>query len=783
MSGEVMCSGWLRKSPPEKKLRRYAWKKRWFVLRSGRLSGDADVLEYYKSESARKPIRIINLNLCEQVDSGLTFDRKEFEKSYIFDLRTIDRTFYLVADSEHDMNKWVRCICDVCGFNSTDSDDVVKVQHPMAAPSGLGPHGHHLGGPPPPSLLTSQPRLLPQRQGFSSHGPPPSSSSSAFSGSLPPMYAPQPVPVPLAGGARGDRWPTAVPPPPRGCAGSDDDQSDYLCLTEFETAKRSVARANPDGASDSEEEEEEEDDYLLLEDFVTKTPEGQADRACSEQQWKGCSETDCNDNVASHHSAASFSSNGVGPPSRFHTPPPRPPKSTSSSSSSSGYSSDPRGHRVASDGDAFPSVAPALPMGTATQRSHTISVMENMRAHRAGGNRDLLPRDVTTFADPAESKYPADDDSDSEDNYVAMSGSSPTPPRTARDNGVAPSPLLAAPLLDSPHDNYIPMSPGLGEVSASLGAKVPPPVHTGFRSATPSSSSSSSSSSAGSSASLPPGLSSTLPRRVPPPPTALPQRPASTIPNQRTATPPAHVQQQQQSPLGRNSPSLKHHPRGTPTMTPPLQLRPLPSIVPSPQQQRAASSSSPVLSMQRPPVNRELKPDRKVKPPPVDLPDLCMVAPIHSPESKSFSRPDTFRFSSSPRPRPPSTHSTTSSSDSQDSEENYVPMRPNQPSDNMPSAGSKAAVVCAPPTDGIAPCSGMKKVEYLALDLQRSTSPNPPRKQKSTVMVAVVPSESRVDYVEVDQEKTRALQSTRQAWTDVRQSSESETPAKAFSSK
>ncbi|CAM9525453.1 unnamed protein product [Lampetra planeri] len=775
MSGEVMCSGWLRKSPPEKKLRRYAWKKRWFVLRSGRLSGDADVLEYYKSESARKPIRIINLNLCEQVDSGLTFDRKEFEKSYIFDLRTIDRTFYLVADSEHDMNKWVRCICDVCGFNPTDSDDVVKVQHPMAAPSGLGPHGHHLGGPPPPSLLASQPRLLPQRQGFSSHGPPPSSSSSAFSGSLPPMYAPQPVPVALAGGARGDRWPTAVQPPLRGCAGSDDDQSDYLCLTEFETAKRRCGRVH---------------------------------FSCS---WKGCSETDCNDNVASHHSAASFSSNGVGPLSRFHTPPPRPPKSTSSSSSSSGYSSDPRGHRVASDGDAFPSVAPALPMGTATQRSHTISVMENMRAHRAGGNRAIFTSPTPPSPPPSQGKYPADDDSDSEDNYVAMSGSSPTPPRTSRDNGVAPSPLLAAPLLDSPHDNYIPMSPGLGEVSASLGAKVPPPVHTAFRSATPSSSSSSSSSSsAGSSASLPPGLSSTLPRRVPPPPTALPQRPASTIPNQRTATPPAHVQQQQQSPLGRNSPSLKHHPRTTPTMTPPLQLRPLPSIVPSPQQQRAASSSSPVLSMQRPPVNRELKPDRKgdllgrppeyadgsrrlvcstkralrlLKPPPVDLPDLCMVAPIHSPESKSFSRPDTFRFSSSPRPRPPSTHSTTSSSDSQDSEENYVPMRPNQPSDTMPSAGSKAAVVCAPPTDGIAPCSGMKKVEYLALDLQRSTSPNPPRKQKSTVMVAVVPSESRVDYVEVDQEKTRALQSTRQAWTDVRQSSESETPAKAFSSK
>lgn len=44
-----------------------AWKKRWFVLRSGRLTGDPDVLEYYKNDHAKKPIRVIDLNLCEQV--------------------------------------------------------------------------------------------------------------------------------------------------------------------------------------------------------------------------------------------------------------------------------------------------------------------------------------------------------------------------------------------------------------------------------------------------------------------------------------------------------------------------------------------------------------------------------------------------------------------------------------------------------------------------------------------------------------------------------------------
>lgn len=45
--------------------------------------------------------------------------------------------------------------------------------------------------------------------------------------------------------------------------------------------------------------------------------------------------------------------------------------------------------------------------------------------------------------------------------------------------------------------------------------------------------------------------------------------------------------------------------------------------------------------------------------------------------------------------------------------------------------------------------------------------------QPSTSSVA---SDEKVDYVQVDKEKTQALQSTMQEWTDVRQSSE---PAKS----
>lgn len=38
----------------------------------------------------------------------------------MFDLKTEERTWYLVAESEEDMNRWVSSICLLCGFNPTD---------------------------------------------------------------------------------------------------------------------------------------------------------------------------------------------------------------------------------------------------------------------------------------------------------------------------------------------------------------------------------------------------------------------------------------------------------------------------------------------------------------------------------------------------------------------------------------------------------------------------------------------------------------------------------------
>ncbi|XP_078544889.1 GRB2-associated-binding protein 3 isoform X1 [Lissotriton helveticus] len=135
-AGDVVCTGWLIKSPPEKKLKRYAWRKRWFVLRRGRMSGNPDVLEYYKTNSAKKPIRVIDLNECEvQTHTGLNIVKKEFQNHYIFVVKTTFRTFYLVAKTEEEMQNWVLSISRICNFGhlKDGTDSVENVSTPTSS--------------------------------------------------------------------------------------------------------------------------------------------------------------------------------------------------------------------------------------------------------------------------------------------------------------------------------------------------------------------------------------------------------------------------------------------------------------------------------------------------------------------------------------------------------------------------------------------------------------------------------------------------------------------------
>ncbi|XP_061240090.1 GRB2-associated-binding protein 1 isoform X4 [Bos javanicus] len=683
-SGRILRHGSTPSLPSE------AWKRRWFVLRSGRLTGDPDVLEYYKNDHAKKPIRIIDLNLCQQVDAGLTFNKKEFENSYIFDINTIDRIFYLVADSEEEMNKWVRCICDICGFNPTEEDPVKAPGSSLQAPADL-----------PLAISTA----------------PPSSQVGASAAAAPPPY--QLISL----------------PPHLETLGIQEDPQDYLLLINCQSKKPEPTRTHADSAKSTS------------------------------------SETDCNDNVPSHKNpASSQSKHGVNgffqqhmmydsPPSRaaslsvdcslynlprsyshdvlpkvspssteadgelyvFNTPsgtssvepqmrhvsisydiPPTPgntyqiprtfPEGTLGQTSKLDTIPDippprpPKPHpahdrspvdtcsitRTASDTDSSYCIPTA---GLPPSRSNTISTVDLNKLRKDASSQDCydtprtFPSDRSSSLEGFHNHFKIKNiltagsvsSEELDENYVPMNPNSP--PRQH-------SSSFTEPIQEA---NYVPMTPGTFDFS-SFGMQVPPPAHMGFRSS----------------------------------PKTPPRRPV------------------------------------------------------------------PVADCEPPPVDRNLKPDRKVKPAPLEIKPLPeweeLQAPVRSPITRSFAR-DSSRFPLSPRPD--SVHSTTSSSDSHDSEENYVPMNPNLSSEDSNLFGSNSLDGGNSPM--IKP-KGDKQVEYLDLDLDSGKS-TPPRKQKSSGSGSSVADE-RVDYVVVDQQKTLALKSTREAWTDGRQSTESETPAK-----
>ncbi|XP_074946597.1 GRB2-associated-binding protein 1 isoform X4 [Phalacrocorax aristotelis] len=654
--GEVVCSGWLRKSPPEKKLKRYAWKRRWFVLRSGRLTGDPDVLEYYKNDHAKKPIRIIDLNLCQQVDAGLTFNKKEFENSYIFDINTIDRVFYLVADSEEEMNKWVRCICDICGFNPTD-EDAVK--------------------PPVSSLQPSAELPLPINTS------PPSMQAES---SLPPPYQ-------------------LINIPPLESSSGQEDPQDYLLLINCQSKKPEPMRSHADSAKSSS------------------------------------SETDCNDNVPSHKNPAPsaskhavngfFQQQGVydSPPSRTGLPLadcslynlPRSysqdvlPKAASPSGTdaegeqhvfntpSATSSLDAQMRHISISYDIPPTpggtyqIPRTFPEGTLSQTSKLETIPDippprPPKPHHAADRSPVETCSISRTASDTDSSYciPTAGMPPSRSNTISTvdlnifrkeisSQDCYDIPRTFpndRSNSLEGfhnhfhSSSFTEPIQET---NYVPMTPGTFDFPL-FGKQVPPPAHMGFRSSP-----------------------KTPPRR-----------------------------------------------------------------------------SVPVAECEPPPVDRNLKPDRKAKPAPLEIKPLPeweeLQAPVRSPITRSFAR-DSSRFPMSPRPD--SVHSTTSSSDSHDSEENYVSMNPNQSTEDPNLFGSNSLDGGSSPM--VKP-KGDKQVEYLDLDLDSGKS-TPPRKKKSSGSGSSVADE-RVDYVVVDQQKTLALKSTREAWTDGRQSTESETPTK-----
>ncbi|KAG1687174.1 Protein daughter of sevenless [Nymphon striatum] len=123
---EIVCEGWLIKSPPDRRIWMARWRKRYFILRhSGQLPGQF-ILEYYTDNAKRKLKGKIDLDQCEQVDSGLTFESKKsfLLYKYMFDIRTPKRTYYLLAETELEMARWVDSICSVCGLKIHQEEDL-----------------------------------------------------------------------------------------------------------------------------------------------------------------------------------------------------------------------------------------------------------------------------------------------------------------------------------------------------------------------------------------------------------------------------------------------------------------------------------------------------------------------------------------------------------------------------------------------------------------------------------------------------------------------------------
>ncbi|KAL0970607.1 hypothetical protein UPYG_G00244370 [Umbra pygmaea] len=727
MSGgaDVVCQGWLRKSPPEKKLRRYAWKKRWFVLRSGRLTGDPDVLEYYKHDHARKPIRIIDMSLCEQVDAGLTFNKKDLDSSYVFDVRTLDRVFYLVADSQEDMNRWVRCICDLCGFNPTDNErPTFAAEIPIVtvttghAPISLAtssitvpatyesvsvrhlesPGNQENGGtdylwlshcqsktphrPPIGSTSSDTTDNDNNENNLPSHWTPPSSSSSSSS------------PASLANG---------LPFHPHTTPWAVTKETNHLLSHSQDSVatpelRRGWTRGHPSPhpRKHSLQLQPVSLPPLCNDTFFTKG----GVTTIKSQSFNGNSSSTYQVPRLSSTSTAGSDTPGE---SCASTPPPRPPKPllsapaevsplgttsatlpvpTSEPQRSAGERGGDRG--VERGGERVVGGAPSC---EACQECSHVGSPESYVAQRTVIEQSTSS--LFDFSDSFNSYFinkgmvPLTVHAENEevdDNYVPMSTSNPS-------LACLPPSSFFTPLPDPPSKdtNYVSMTPCPSELP-SLGRQVPPPAHLVFRT----------------------------------------------------------------SPVTLHTPPLRRHTTGGGVG-------------------RGAGVTQP------PPIHRNLKP-RKVKPAPLDIRPLQeweeLPAPVRSPVTQTFTR-DPSSYSPCPSGKPSSYPSSASSSDSEDLDDNYVAMTTSSiaPAAVEPTLRGNSPMTLRRPKD--------KHVEYLDLDLHTGRVATPPRQKKSVLGGLMGCSESerareRVDYVVVDPERTRALKSTREAWHDGRQSTEKE---------
>ncbi|XP_063060852.1 GRB2-associated-binding protein 2 isoform X2 [Engraulis encrasicolus] len=725
--GEIICQGWLRKSPPEKKLRRYAWKKRWFILRSGRMSGDPDVLEYYKSEGAKKPIRIIDLHCCEQVDAGLSFKRKDFQDSFVFDIKTSERTFYLVAETEEEMSRWVRSICQLCGFNQSDENhdersssasmprsmaggDLAGSMAPLTGDGRKSSSGHAHAHSSQPMLFTFD---MPVR-----HGNAHSHAHSTLPSSAPQDYLL--LHQCLSRKTEGTRSASFSQASRSSLLVGSDSAVQKLthgfshCLngvgsqlqhgfyslpkpTRQQNHNHNHQQQQNQASSSTSPRDASSSCYVLPRGYSSDGTAGShhAGLGFSDLDLDGAEEvyaykTPCNAPLSNDRPLPDNYDRLPTPPGSFYQTPRAFDKNHNALPAAGGGGGGGGGGAAAEPTSAGAGPPPRPPKpggggggggGSGSQGSDTGLRWGSPQSH----NGEMA---TTTTVIPRRNTLPAVEnirlhrgssfETSSHQRPIYFNNSGGQSVESVNDGFSsylrAKAPLTRSDSGDS-EDNYVPMNPSSSPLNASQADSPkniyipmsPGPHHFDF-----------------------PGFSATLPARK-----------GSTA-------------------------SLSHRPGRLSDVTPP-------------------------------PINRNLKPNRKSKPTPLDLRSNGIIdeLPFKSPVTMSWTRPmPAMNSMSSQHCRPISTQSITST-DSADSEENYVAMQnPASTSPAVSGTSSPAARKCG-------------NVDYLALDFQPG-SPSPHRKPSTSS----VTSDEKVDYVQVDKEKTQALQNTMQEWTDNRLSTE-----------
>ncbi|XP_052354052.1 GRB2-associated-binding protein 1-like isoform X2 [Oncorhynchus keta] len=790
MSGgaDVVCAGWLRKSPPEKKLRRYAWKRRWFVLRSGRLTGDPDVLEYYKHDHARKPIRIINMSLCEQVDAGLTFNRKDLDSSYVFDVRTVERVFYLVADSEEDMNTWVRCICDLCGFNPTDHDrPTVTAQTPtVTVTTGHAPVSTATTVMAPPHLESlsrqedgTEYLWLSHCQSKTPHRPPGSSYHSTSSdttdyneNTLPSHWPP---PSSSSSSSSPSSLAKGLPHHPHTCPWAVTTETNTFSQSQDSVLTPELHRGWTRGHPSPHPRK-----HSLQLQAVSLPP------VCHDMVFNTRISTintkshrlNSNSNtsyqVPSSTPTASSPTPGQGDSS---TPPPRPPKPLVSapaevsslatlSASLHRSASEPErsyggGRGRGGEGQGGRGNNPRAPRcntiatsGTGTGSQQNYAVPRSFSDQTRASMFEFSDSFNSYFINKGMVPLGGMGEGDIDENYVPMNSTDTSlvslPPPSFPNPTSLPLPSFPDPT------SLVSLPPPSFPDPTSL-VSLPPPSFPDPTSLV----------------SLPPPSFPDPTSLVSLPPHSFPD-PTSQDPNYVTMTPcPGELPS-----LGRQVPPPAH-----------LGFRSSPHN-PHTRPSRRHTTGGGAGDTQPPPIHRNLKP-RKVKPTPLDITPLQeweeLPAPVRSPVTRTFTR-DPSSCYTCPSDRPSTCQSSASSSDSDDPDDNYVAMT----TSNI----ALAAVVSTLRGDNpmvLRRPRGDKQVEYLDLDLHTARVATPPRQKKSVLGGSMGSGEGerareregerardregerardRVDYVVVDPERTRALKSTREAWHDGRQSTE-----------